>query len=300
MRFIALLQALLALCFGASAAGAQAGLEGSLTVYAATSLTDAFEAIVDAFEAAYGDVDVLLNFANSSTLAAQLVAGAPADVFASANELQMAKLIEDGRVAAAEVAVFAHNRLILALPVDNPAGIQSVEDLATEPVLLVLAAEGTPIRVYTDAMLASYASEIGAEFFDSVLGNLVSEEGNVRQVVARVALGEADAGIVYQTDVLGDVADRLITVAIDERHNQLASYPIAPLTDAVAPDLAEAFIRFVRSDTAELMLADYGFCWPAILDGGAVFETRPEPTAESAIAGGAPEYECEKATIEGR
>ena len=159
--------------------------------------------------------------------------------------------------------------------------------------MLVLAAEGTPIRAYTDAMLASYHDEYGDGFKERVLRNLVSEESNVRQVVTRVALGEADAGIVYQSDALGDVADQLITIPVDERHNQLASYPIARLNDATEPSLAQEFMRFVLSKEAQAILADNGFCWPAILDDVQPTEVTPEPRREFTEVSEARKIECE-------
>lgn len=298
MRILLALHLLFSISVCASLTSAQERRSGSLTVYAATSLTDVFEAIAAAFIEVYPDVRVLLNFANSSTLAAQLGAGAPADVFASANMLQMANVIEDGRVDEAAVEIFAHNRLVVIAPADNPAAIDAPGDLANEGVLLVLAAAGAPIRDYTDAMIAAYDSEYGEDFEARVRRNLVSEERNVRQVVARVALGEADAGVVYQSDALGDVADRLIAIPIAERHNQLASYPVAPLTDAAEPSLAADFIRFLRSPLAQAILAENGFCWPAILDDAGSNEAAPTPTREFADVSDAAEIKCEAATIE--
>lgn len=298
MRYLALLAALIMLSLGIGNGGAQDPPRTSLTVYAATSLTDVFEAIREAYMALNPDVEILLNFASSSTLAAQLSAGAPADVFASANELQMGKAVENGRVNETDEQIFAHNRLALIVPADNPANVASTDELANAGVLLVLAAEGTPIRAYTDAMLASLAAEYGDDFRARVMTNLVSEESNVRQVVARVALGEADAGIVYQSDALGDVADQLITIPIEARHNQLASYPIAPLNDAAEPRQAASFIRFVLSAEAQVILAANGFCWPAILDGLEPTARAEAPSTELADEGAAPEVECEAETIE--
>jgi len=283
---------------GFSSVSAQDRLSGNMIVYAATSLTDVFERMRDEFEASFPDVEVLLNFANSATLAAQLRAGAPADIFASANELQMKLVAEYGRVEDDEVEVFAHNRLVLIVPADNPAEIQTLEDLARGPILLVLAAEGTPIRSYTDAMLASYGDELGGGFAAAALSNLVSEESNVRQVVARVALGEADAGIVYRSDSIGDVASQVSVIPLDERHNQLASYPIARLVDSTAPRLAEAFMRFVLSEEAGAILADYGFCWPAKRDAIQTRAATPSPVPASRQAGPEAEIECEAAPIE--
>ena len=274
---------LIVLLFLAVGVRAQDGVTGSLTIYAATSLTDVFEEIKDSFEAAYPEVEILLNFSSSSTLAAQIIAGAPADIFASANELQMEHVVETAdRIADDDIQVFAHNQLVLILPADNPAGIESLLDLTGDGILLVLAAQGTPIRAYTDAMIESYAEEYGEDFSELMLENLVSEESNVRQVVARVALGEADAGIVYRTDAIGDVSDQLITIPIADRHNQQASYLIAPLSDTANAAAADTFVAFLLVEDAQLILADYGFCTPAILDDVEPIEGAPEPTSEPA------------------
>ena len=112
-------------------------------------------------------------------------------------------------------------------------------------------------------MFLSFGEELGQEFVERVLDNLVSEESNVRQVVTRVALGEADAGIVYQTDVIGAVSERLITIRIDQEHNQLASYPIAILDRSPKQALAQTFVDFVLSERGQSVLSDFGFCAPA-------------------------------------
>ena len=298
MRFFGFVHLLAILVFSAPVVGAQDAMSGNLTIYAATSLTDVFDALAHAFEQNQPEVAIGLNFANSATLAAQIAAGAPADVFASANELQMAKVIESERVAAEQVVTFAHNRLILIVPSDNPADIHAVADLADDGVLLVLAAAGTPIRAYTDAMLAAHETEHGEDFSERVQRNLASEERNVRQVVTRVALGEADAGVVYQSDALGAVASRLGVILVDERHNQLASYPIAPLVDAEAPGLAHAFIAYLGSAEALQILTDFGFCAPAILDAAAMPDTTPEPTITPTEEGASSEINCDAATTE--
>ncbi len=252
-----------------------------LTVFAATSLTDAFEALAQAFSEGHADVEILLNFANSSTLAAQLNAGAPADIFASANEKQMQSVVDGKRISDEAVLTFAHNQLVLILSTENGLELDSMAQMADASYLLVLAAPGTPIRAYTDAMFASLDDELGPGFSRRVLRNLVSEESNVRQVVARVALGEADAGIVYQSDVIGDVGEELITIAIDARHNQLASYPIAALSDAADAELAKEFIGFVLSAPGQEILRAYGFCTPAILDIAEPMSVTPEPTPDA-------------------
>ena len=264
-----------------------------LTVFAATSLTDAFEALRDEFQRSNADTEILLNFSSSSTLAAQLIQGAPADVFASANERQMEVVIDAGFIDEAELAIFARNQLVMITPGDNPAGLDAIRDLASEGILLVLAAAGTPIRAYTDAMFASHGGEYGADFVEKVYRNLASEESNVRQVAARVALGEADAGIVYQTDVTGDVSSQLRSIEIAPEHNQLASYPIAVLSDSANAQLAQRFVDFVLSDGARSILAAFGFCPPAILAEDSPEESTPEPTLEAAQEYREPETDCQ-------
>lgn len=264
-----------------------------LTVFAATSLTDAFEALRDEFQTSNPDTEILLNFSSSSTLAAQLIQGAPADVFASANERQMDMVIEAGFIDKAELAIFARNQLVMITPSANPAGLDAIRDLAGEGILLVLAAADTPIRSYTDDMFASHGREYGAEFVDKVYRNLASEESNVRQVAARVALGEADAGIVYRTDVGGDVSSQLRAIEIAPAHNQLASYPIAALSESSNAQLAERFVDFALSDAARSILAAYGFCPPAILAEDSPGELTPEPRLEASQEYGVPETDCQ-------
>lgn len=263
----------------------------SLTIYAASSLTDAFEQLAAAFGKRHPQVETVINFANSSTLAAQLIAGAPADIFASAAETQMALVTSQQRIAAEAVTIFARNQLILILPADNPADIHTLQDLANPEVLLALAVEGTPIRTYTDAMLAALEDQYGADFSQRVIRNLVSEESNVRQVVARVALGEADAAIVYQTDAVGRISQDLIIIPIDPAFNQIASYPIAALADSPRLALAEGFIEFVLSTEGQRILRANGFCSPVIIDDQMLTQAPPseaddEPQAEIAQCDG--------------
>ncbi|RPJ35503.1 MAG: molybdate ABC transporter substrate-binding protein, partial [Planctomycetaceae bacterium] len=184
-----ILFALLLVCFILPDQPALARADETITVFAASSLTDAFEEIGAAFEAENPGVDVVFNFGSSSSLATQLAEGAPADVFASANPKQMQVAQDAGRITGSP-RIFARNRLAVIVPADNPAGIESVTDLAKPGLLLVLAAPGIPVRDYTDTML----DQLGEDMKSAVLANLVSEEDNVRQVVAKVALGEADAG----------------------------------------------------------------------------------------------------------
>ncbi len=231
-----------------------------VTVFAASSLTDAFNEIAEAFEAAHPGVTVVLNYAGSSQLAMQIIEGAPADVFASANPAQMQNVIEAGLVAGTP-ETFASNRLTIITPVDNPAGIDSPLDLADPGVVLVLAVPGVPVREYTDDSLARLAADpaYGPAFPDAVYANLVSGEANVRLVASKVALGEADAGIVYTSDVTPDIADSVTQIEIPAEHNVTATYPVTALTDAPCPDLAADFIAFVRGREGQAILERWGF-----------------------------------------
>lgn len=238
----------------------QAQADQTLTVFAAASLTDAFEEIATAFEAAHPGVDVLFNFAGSSDLAAQLAEGAPADVFASANNRQMTVARDAGRVTTRPVT-FVKNRLVLIVPVENPANIAGLRDLANEGVLLVLAAPDVPVRDYTNTMLDRMAADpgYGESYREAVMANVVSEEQNVRQVAAKVALGEADAGIVYLSDVTPDISDQVMALPIPDSLNTIATYPIAITNDTANPELAQAFVDYVTSEEGQATMEAWNF-----------------------------------------
>jgi molybdate transport system substrate-binding protein len=226
-----------------------------LVVFAASSLTNAFDEIALAFEAEHAGVDVLNGYASSSELATQLAEGAPADVFASANNTQMQVADDAGRIAN-EPVVFLTNSLTILVPADNPADIQSPADLARPGIALILAAPGVPIREYSDLSIARMG---GADFQAAVYANLVSEEPNVRQVATKISLGEADAGIVYTSDVTPDIADLVLQIEIPDESNLLATYPLATVTDGAGDSLAQAYIDFVLSDAGQAILAKWGF-----------------------------------------
>jgi molybdate transport system substrate-binding protein len=254
--------------------------DDSVTVFAAASLTDAFTEIAEAFEAEY-DIPVTLNFAGSTTLVAQLQEGALADVFASANAAQMQNAVDSDLVGVDTVQIFVENQLVLIVPADNPAEIETLQDLAQEGQLIVMASESVPIRVYTDELLALLAEHYNDEsFVESVMANVVSEEENVRQVVARVALGEADAAIVYRTDVTPDMAESLLVIELPMWvESPIARYPIAPLVDAPNPDGAALFVEYVLSDAGQTILQKWGFCSPQTE--AEMVEATPEVTPET-------------------
>ena len=234
-------------------------LSGEVTIFAAASLTDVFEAAAEELAVLYPDLTLTFNFAGSQALVTQLSEGAPADVFASANNTQMTAA-QDADVIASDPATFTRNRLAIVVPADNPAGIATPADLANEGAKLVLANPDVPVGAYSRDILAAMSAdaEFGADFAARVEANVVSQESNVRDVVTKVQLGEADAGIVYVTDITADVADAVQIVEIPVAFNIIASYPIALVTDGDAA-LGQAFIDYILSDAGQALLAEFGF-----------------------------------------
>jgi molybdate transport system substrate-binding protein len=233
----------------------------TLTVMAAASLTEAFQELAGQFEAQNPGVELTFNFAGSQQLAQQIAEGAPADIFASANQKQMQAAVDAGRVDAADIQNFAHNRLVAIYPEDNPAGLDGLEDLARPALKLVLAAKEVPVGQYSLDFLekASQEPSLGLSFQQATLQNIVSYEENVRAVLNKVALGEADAGIVYTSDVSGEAAGKIGQIMIPDELNVIASYPIAALKDSQHISQAQAFVDFVVSPTGQGILAKYGF-----------------------------------------
>ena len=227
----------------------------TLNVFAAASLSDAFNEIGAAFGAANPGATVVFNFAGSNQLATQIAQGAPADVFASANAAQMDAAVASGRIDTGAAQQFVTNRLVVVTPADNPAGITTLQDLATPDTLLVLAAEEVPVGRYSLEFLDLAAADpaFGATFKDEVLGNVVSYEENVRAVLNKVELGEADAGIVYTSDLFG--VDNVGQLEIPDTLNILAEYPIAPLNDSAYGEMAAAFVEYVLSEEGQAVLA---------------------------------------------
>lgn len=230
-----------------------------LVVFAASSLTEAFNEIEAAFEAEHSGVDVVYNFAGTPTLRTQLEQGAIAGVFASANAAQMEMAVQSGVIEGAPVA-FATNRLVVIAPSGSDR-VRQLSDLSNDEVMLVLALPDVPVGVYSREAIAQMnaSGQFGQDFGEQTLANLVSEESNVRQVAAKVALGEADAGIVYSTDVTEDMADEVRVIDIPDEYNVMAVYPIAQVEGTSNPDDAQAFIEFVRSASGQAILEKYGF-----------------------------------------
>ena len=231
----ALLAVLLTACGGGSSAGS-----GELTVFAAASLTEVFPMI---------DPDPAYNFAGSDDLATQIKEGAGADVYAAASTKYPDELFVSGLIEKPQI--FATNRLVLIVPKDNPAAISSVADLGNEGVKLVIGAEGVPIGDYTRKVLDTIGES-------DVLDNVVSEEDDVKGVVSKVSLGEADAGFVYATDVK-PVPDKVTTIELPEAAQAKVEYPIAVVKGTERAEAARDYVDLVLGPEGQRALADAGF-----------------------------------------
>lgn len=233
----------------------------TLHVFAAASLTDAFGEIGAAFSAANPETEVVFNFAGSNQLATQIGEGAPADLFASANGAQMKVAIDTGRIISGTQRTFVRNRLVVVTPGDNPAGLTGLADLTTPGVKLVFAAKEVPVGQYALDFLdkAEADGALGAGYKDAVLANVVSYEQNVRAVLTKVALGEADAGIVYTSDAASSSEGEVAQIEIPDNLNTIASYPIAPLADSPNLAVAQAFMDYVLAPEGQQVLVNYGF-----------------------------------------
>ena len=232
----------------------------NLTVFAASSLTGAFEDIGSAFESERSDIDVQFNFAGSPALRTQLDQGAEADAYASADLANMQSAIDAGLVRLG-ATTFARNRLTIIVPADNPANLHLLPDLAKDSLRLVIASPEVPAGRYTRQTLDLIAEDDGfvPGFREAVLANVVSEEPNVKAIVAKVQLGEADAGIVYVSDVTPEIEPDVDTVEIPLDYNVEATYHIAITASAAEPDAAQAFIDFLLSDEGQATLEEHGF-----------------------------------------
>jgi len=235
------------------------GGSSSLQVFAAASLSEAFTELGHRLEAQRHGLTVRMNFAGSQQLAAQIEQGGAADVFASADERWMGYLKDHGLLAS-DPALFARNRLVLIVPKSNPARIKRLQDLSRSGVKLVLAADAVPVGRYSRVAIRNLSHTDGfpVDYGPRVLQNLVSEEDNVRSVVSKVQLGEADAGFVYFSDVTPSTARYVNVFELPESANVIAEYPIALVKDGRQPEAAKAFVDLLLSPEGQKILARYG------------------------------------------
>jgi len=231
----------------------------TLHVFAAASLTDAFQTIGDHFHKAHPTTTVTFNFAGSQLLEQQIANGASADVFASADLANMQKATDAKLVQASQI--FARNKLTVIIPANNPAGIKALKDLAKPGTRIDIGADSLPAGKYALQVLDKMAQspDYGPDYKAAVLGNVVSREDNVKAVVQKVQLGEADAGFVYQTDVTSSVSKQVTKLPIPDTFNVIAQYPIAAVKQTTHPTDAEAFVQYVLSADGQAVLTSYHF-----------------------------------------
>lgn len=229
-----------AVAFGMAAMAACGGDDDRLVVFAASSLTDVFAEFESRFEASNPGVDVVVSFGGSSSLAAQIDQGAPVDVFAAADEITMTSVAAD---SAGEPIAFARNRLAIAVEPGNPFGITALADLERDDLVVIVAAPDVPAGAYARRAADSAGVDIAAD----------SLEQSVRAVASKVSLGEADAGIVYRTDIVANPA-RLEEVSIET--SVAAVYPIVAVSDG---EHAQAFVDMVTGDAGRAVLGEAGF-----------------------------------------
>jgi molybdate transport system substrate-binding protein len=254
--FTALLTSLIAIT---SSGGDAHATKQTLQVFAAASLAGAFHELADRLETAHPGLDVRISIAGSQQLVAQLEQGAVADVFASADDRWMSYARAQGLVSG-EPTVFARNRLVMIVPKPNPARIGRLQDLSRGGIKIVIAADAVPVGHYTRTVLRNLTRTEGfpTDFATRALRNVVSEEENVKSVVSKVQLGEADAGFVYRSDVTPAVARYVRVFEIPEGANVIATYPMALLRDGPAPDAAKAFLDLVLSVDGQRVLEQHG------------------------------------------
>jgi molybdate transport system substrate-binding protein len=243
---LAVVAALLTAC-GSIPSPSTTTLSGTASVFAAASLTDSFKALGAAFQAAHSGTTVQFNFAGTPTLVTQIEQGASADVFASADTTNMTKLKADG-FTGGESQVFAHNKLEIVVAAGNPKHITGLADLAKPGVIYITEAAPVPAGKYALQILASAGVKVTPK----------SLETDVKSVVSKIELGEADAGIVYTTDVKA-AGTKVTGVPIPDSVNVIATYPIVAVKGAKSSALGNAFIAYVLSADGQATLQTFGF-----------------------------------------
>ncbi|MCK9587394.1 MAG: molybdate ABC transporter substrate-binding protein [Methanothrix soehngenii] len=231
-----------------------------LTVFTAASLTGAFGEIGEMYENETG-IHVAFNFDGSQALRTQLENGAYADLFASANMKQMNAVRESGLVNNSSVAIFTRNKLSLIVPKDNPANIRNLTDLARPGVKIVMGTKDVPVGDYALQIIAKLGNDsaYGPDYETEVMANVISQETSVSYVVTKVALGEADAGFAYVSDVTQDMISKIDKIVIPDEYNIIAEYPLGMLMESKYPAESQRFMDLVMSDEGRAVLEKYGF-----------------------------------------
>jgi molybdate transport system substrate-binding protein len=256
-----LIAALLAACSGTPGQSPSGIVSDQIVVLGASSLRAALTKAASVYEQAHRGIAITLAFDASSALRTRIEQGEPADVFASADVTNAQKLVKDG-FAIGPALPFAGNRLAIVVPRDNPAHMTSPADLARPGLRVIAAGDSVPISVYADQLLAALGHQPGypSNFIHRVAANIASREDNVAAVLAKVALGEGDAGIVYRTDALS--SSSVSELPLPSAVNVTVTYAAVLLKASVQPDAARAFLRWLSGDGGQAVLARFGFIAP--------------------------------------
>jgi molybdate transport system substrate-binding protein len=267
---VVVLAVVLAACSSAGAAASATGSPGpaspsvaavDLTIYGAASLKGALDKAKAAYEAANPGTTLVISTDASSALETKIEQGAPADIFLSADTTNPGKLVDKGFAAAGPVP-FAGNKLTVIVPADNPAGIRTPADLARSGVKVIAAGDDVPITKYATQLVANLAAEAGypADFAAAYAANVASKEDNVKAVVAKIELGEGDAGIVYVTDA--QASTRVSTVDVPDSANVPATYDGVVVRATKNPAAATAFLNWFAGPDGQAILGSFGFLPP--------------------------------------
>lgn len=258
MKRAVLLASMAVLVFFSSSVSADEPEE--LVVFTAASLTGAFSEIGKMYEEKTG-IKVVFNFDGSQALRTQIMHGAYADVFASANNKQMNGLKDLGLINNSTVSIFTRNKLSLIIPKDNPAGISDIRDIAKPGSKIVIGTKDVPVGDYALQIIDKLGDDPawGPEYKEKVLANIISQETNVNYVVTKIALGEADVGFAYVSDITRELSSRVSQIEIPDEYNIIAEYPVGIPTESRYPVAAQNFINLVKSEEGRAVLERYGF-----------------------------------------
>jgi len=263
MLFILLCTLFLAACGGSTSSTTSTATTAPavtiLNVFAAASLKESFNVIAAKYTRAHPNITIKLNFAGSQILEQQVASGAPADVFASADQTTMQKAVDAGLVGNSQV--FVKNRLTVIIPAANPGNINTLKDLSRKGVKIDIGAPAVPAGKYSLQVLAKMAqsSNYGPAYENAVKANFVSQETDVKAVVNKVQLGEVDAGFVYVTDVTAAVSNKIKMIDIPDNFNVIAQYPIAVTKSSAHSYDARAFVQYILSPEGQAVLQQYHF-----------------------------------------
>lgn len=250
----------LAIVFLITSAGFCAEQPKELTVFTAASLTGAFGEIGQIYKNET-NTNVVFNFDGSQVLRTQIDNGAYADVFASANTKQMNAVKAEGLMNNSSVSIFTRNKISLIVPKDNPANIHNLTDLAKPGVKIVIGTKDVPVGDYALQIINKLGNDsaYGPDYKNKVMANIISQETAVNYVVTKVALGEADVGFAYVSDVTENLSAKVDKIEIPDKYNVIGEYPIGILKQSKYPAEAEKFIDLVMSDKGAAILEKYGF-----------------------------------------